>query len=345
MNTTRNHRYALARYQGMTTKCICPNCGKRSFVRYIDTATGQVLSEDCGRCDHEQSCGYHYTPRQFFSDNPQEWQERASTRVPYIYKPQPDTVDFGHVSIWDSRQRGYEKYGSDFAQALGYYFDTETVHRLVDIFHLQSYGEHRNVMFPNIDKNGIVRDIAVVGYKSDLHRNNIGFYYRGHKAWQERMQAQHPNGYKYGFCFYGEHLLPRYPWMPVALAESQKSAAVCSAVYPEFIWLATCGSNRFKSEYCTPLKGRKVVVYPDKGCEAKWGATADALRAKGYDISLNPIMQKFPQYGDNSDICDVVLDELRQRKLPLSKEELTLQYHMRKPHVAELVNGLGLTLA
>jgi len=24
-----------------------------------------------GKCDHEQSCGYHYTPREYFRDNPE----------------------------------------------------------------------------------------------------------------------------------------------------------------------------------------------------------------------------------------------------------------------------------
>ncbi len=45
-------------------KFICPSCGKRRFVRYINQITNEYLDEAYGRCDRETSCGYHNNPKQ-----------------------------------------------------------------------------------------------------------------------------------------------------------------------------------------------------------------------------------------------------------------------------------------
>lgn len=42
-------------------KHICPNCNKKTFVYYVNTASGEYLP-DFGRCDREQNCNYHKAP-------------------------------------------------------------------------------------------------------------------------------------------------------------------------------------------------------------------------------------------------------------------------------------------
>ena len=38
---------------------------------YIDTENNnQYLSERVGKCNRLDKCGYHYTPRQYYTDNP-----------------------------------------------------------------------------------------------------------------------------------------------------------------------------------------------------------------------------------------------------------------------------------
>lgn len=43
-------------------KFLCPNCTKKTFVKYVETDTGNYLTDDFGKCDREQNCNYHKAP-------------------------------------------------------------------------------------------------------------------------------------------------------------------------------------------------------------------------------------------------------------------------------------------
>ena len=76
MNT---YRYQLERYRGRGTRYSCPQCGRKyCFTRYIDTETNQYINERVGKCNRLDKCGYHYTPHQYFTDNP--WKRDAQPR-------------------------------------------------------------------------------------------------------------------------------------------------------------------------------------------------------------------------------------------------------------------------
>ena len=65
------YRYQLERYRGRGTRHICPQCGRKyTFTRYIDTTNNTYVNERVGKCNRLDKCGYHYTPRQYFEDNP-----------------------------------------------------------------------------------------------------------------------------------------------------------------------------------------------------------------------------------------------------------------------------------
>lgn len=64
------YRFHLQKYRP-GSKTTCPSCGKsRCFVRYIDEQGNICFPENVGKCDRENSCGYHYTPKEYFKDNP-----------------------------------------------------------------------------------------------------------------------------------------------------------------------------------------------------------------------------------------------------------------------------------
>ena len=69
MNT---YRYTLEKYRGLSTRYTCPQCGrKHTFTRYIDTDNNnKYISDNVGKCNRLDKCGYHYNPKQYFTDNP-----------------------------------------------------------------------------------------------------------------------------------------------------------------------------------------------------------------------------------------------------------------------------------
>lgn len=67
MNNTIDIRYVLERYRsGGANRYVCPQCGrKKCFTRYVDLEFGGYVADECGKCNHVVSCGYHYPPREF----------------------------------------------------------------------------------------------------------------------------------------------------------------------------------------------------------------------------------------------------------------------------------------
>ena len=66
------YRYQLEKYRGRSTRHVCPQCGRKNvFTRYIDTENNNMyISDIVGKCNRLDKCGYHYTPHQYFTDNP-----------------------------------------------------------------------------------------------------------------------------------------------------------------------------------------------------------------------------------------------------------------------------------
>ena len=81
-----NYRFHLEKYHRGSKKA-CPECRRKTcFTRYIDESGEIDFPPHVGKCDHEHSCGYHYTPKDFFREHPdeseqfrQEWKPQAVT--------------------------------------------------------------------------------------------------------------------------------------------------------------------------------------------------------------------------------------------------------------------------
>ena len=67
-----DYRYQLEKYRGRATRHVCPQCGRKHvFTRYIDTHNNNMyINDKVGKCNRLDKCGYHYTPRMYFEDNP-----------------------------------------------------------------------------------------------------------------------------------------------------------------------------------------------------------------------------------------------------------------------------------
>ena len=79
------YRYQLERYRGRSTRHVCPQCGRKNvFTRYVDTENNNIyISDNVGKCNRLDKCGYHYTPHQYFTDNP--WKRDAPRREECLF--------------------------------------------------------------------------------------------------------------------------------------------------------------------------------------------------------------------------------------------------------------------
>ena len=96
-------------------------------------------------------------------------------------------------------------------------------------------------------------------------------------------------------CLFGEHLLEQYPLKNVALVESEKTALICTAFWPEDIWLATSGKSQL-NDRLQVLKGRKVVAFPDVDGYQEWKEKLS--RVPRQDITITEHLQKNATAGD-----------------------------------------------
>ena len=156
MNRQMNdYKYILQPYKGTGSRFICPSCKKKEFARYIDTQTGNYVHSSCGRCNREESCGYHYTPKQYFQDNKISFDKPQAVSKPKIV-PQQKKVTFIPVTAFKSSLTGYEK--NNFINFLLTVFDSETVSSLVAKYFIGT-SKHwpGSTIFWQIDSNGKIR--------------------------------------------------------------------------------------------------------------------------------------------------------------------------------------------
>ena len=108
-------------------------------------------------------------------------------------------------------------------------------------------------------------------------------------------------------CLFGEHLLAQYPDALVCLVEAEKTAVICSAFCPKFIWLATGGKTQL-GDRLDVLKGRKVLVFPDIDAYAAW---REAFAKKPFlSVTFSDILEKEGTPEDRAaqiDIADWLL--------------------------------------
>ncbi len=151
-------------------------------------------------------------------------------------------------------------------------------------------------------------------------------------------------------CFFGEHLLKIYPNKTVAIVESEKSAIIASAVFPDLIWLPAGNLNGLSIEKCQVLKGRNVTLFPDLGAYEKWNIKAGEIHKQiNCKISLSTLLEDEATDLDRVnglDIADFIITELKSNKATLeiqSHFSPALQSMIDKNKaLLVLINGLEL---
>lgn len=336
------YRYHLAKYAGKASRLSCPQCERpHCFTPYVDDAN-HLIDKTVGRCDHESSCGYHLTPSQYFQQHPEarpqdeDWRQapawlsekRNSVPPPANFLPEDlveRTVRLNPVS--------------NFLAFLYSIFDADTVRMLVDRYRL---GVTRDgaAIFYQIDLQGRIRTGKIIQYNPVTgHRiKDTGIPVDWVHA-RLKKQGLLPESWNVTQCLFGEHLLARYPDALVCLVEAEKTAVICSAFCPKFVWLATGGKTQL-GDRLDVLKGRKVLVFPDIDAYAAW---QEAFAKKPFlSVTFSDILEKEGTPEDRAaqiDIADWLLRHYSTQgvpPVPLVPERNTAQAAGTNPVLAEV---------
>jgi len=285
---TKEYRYILEKGR---KKHYCPECGKKTFVLYIDTETGDYLPEQYGRCDRESKCSYHLNP---YLDGYAKaiWEQEQGNRseLPNIWKPKrkktipqptPEPVFFDFETFKQTLQpERYEK--NTFIQNLFYRvqfpFEVDEVTKVIQLYRLgtvaNGYRAGANT-FPFIDIKGNVRAVQVKQFDEQNHTTGTDFLHsiiekhhtRNNKPLPEWLEAYTKQDKRIS-CLFGEHLLSKYPNTKVYLFEAPKTAIYATLYFgfPEqsnTICLAVYNKSSFSFDKLKVLQGRFIYVFPD----------------------------------------------------------------------------------
>lgn len=295
-------KYQLEKYKGRATRHECPRCGdKSSFAYYIDKL-GNILDKAVGRCNHESGCGYHYTPKEYFANHPQEKHEPHHRSTPIIIKKKKlCTIPFDVVEMSAS-------YRSSFVQFLCGIFPIATIEELAWMYALGATKDEA-VIYWQIDGKGRVRTGKVMHYNPDT----------GHRIKESNVNWIHSlmkksgalaNDWELTQCLFGEHLLnlERNKNKVVAIVESEKSAIICAGCNPNYVWLATGGKSQLSVDKMKVLAGRTVVMFPDIDGYQEW-----VERAKQFTfckVIISDVLEKNAteeQRNAKLDIADLLI--------------------------------------
>ena len=297
-----------------------------SFTYYVDD-NEEPLDPNCGRCDHESRCGYHYTPADFFRDHPKDplakkhFVPKMQT-IPLMPKPLC-TLPFRYVQQSAS-------YNSTFVRFLCSLFDRDvldspTIRRLGELYALGATKD-RAVIFWQIDLRGRVRSGKIMRYGDDGHRiKNDG----GGADWVHARLIRDkrlPPDWQLTQCLFGEHLLN---WSTnrdkvVAIVESEKSALIGAACFPDYLWLATGGKSQLSVDKMKALSGRTVILFPDVDGYHEWKEKAKELIF--CKVTVSDVLEKNATDAERAakiDIADWLIRQLRDRRFSQSYPTLT----------------------
>ncbi|HPA43780.1 MAG TPA: hypothetical protein PK810_07095, partial [Bacteroidales bacterium] len=113
---------------------------------------GEFLNEVVGRCNHESSCGYHYTPKQFFADNPSA---RPDWKDNFFRIPQPVVKTKLKKQLWTIttdivKSTVNPEIDSDFTLFLTGMIGRENTVNIVKEYHI-GVTKSRDVIFYQVD--------------------------------------------------------------------------------------------------------------------------------------------------------------------------------------------------
>ncbi|MFC0604586.1 DUF6371 domain-containing protein [Winogradskyella pulchriflava] len=282
-----NFKYKL---DPTSKKFYCPACGKKSFVCYIEVATNKYLESTIGRCDRESKCAYHKTPKG----------NLPISSTCFIQQPKTPTYHTDDVIGYYGRDYNNNKFVSYLKQ----HFAPRDIKSVIQKYFIGTSSHWKGAtVFWQID------------HKMNVHAGKVMLYnpFTGNRVkkpfnhinWMHRVLQI--NNFVLQQCLFGIHNLCDFDSdSTVCIVESEKTAIVMSLLYPQFLWLATGSKSNLKLDLLQPLKGYKIIVYPDKLEYNDWKIKVQNFKNLGYNIICSYFVEKL-SVCEGADLADVLI--------------------------------------
>lgn len=331
----------------------CPACHKKRFVRYVDIETQQYLPNEYGKCDREVNCGYHLNPYKngYAKDNnnviiPTYYNNKVDLKPKQVFIPK---------EVFYKTRTAYQE--NNFIQNLlnniAYPFKADDIEKIIAQYHLGTVTKgycKGGTTFPFIDSDNNIRAIQVKTFNESNHTINTNFlhaiiekHYSNNKKELPKWLKEYNNNDAKVSCLFGEHLLNKYPYNPIALVEAPKTA-IYGTLYFGFpnnlknlLWLAVYNLSSLNLKKCKALKGRKVFLFPDLSKESKaynlWSTKAQFIQSKleNSTFIVSNLLEQLATNQDREkgkDIADYLIkldwQDFREKPILTPKPKTTL---------------------
>lgn len=285
-------------------KYKCPNCGKFSFVIFLDSKTAELM-ENYGRCDRESKCGFFHHPSK---DGFKNLTNSVISNDAFI-EIWPSFHKNNLVELSMSGDNNFLKY-------LRFLFGRTIANSIQKKYKIGTLPEFNNgTIFWQIDEHKKVKAGKVIQYfETGKRTKNITWMHQFLKKNKEISD------YNLSQCLFGLHLIIENKSSIIALVESEKTACIMSVIFPEFSWLSCGAKGEFKSKKLEPIKHRKIIAYPD--CEIQkngsttyqeWKRKATEFNRFGYQIYVSDLLEKestLQQKIEGIDIADYFMKKV-----------------------------------
>ncbi len=309
----------LETYKGTRTRHTCPACGcKNQFTQFVDDA-GNYLGDDVGICNRASKCGYRYTAKQFFADNPtaSKFHSTATKRKTKFYQNTIETVN--HVS--QNETKSFDFIAPEHLKAtLGSYdrnafvqflFDlfpdcSEEIQAVLKMYFVGTFDDY--TCFPQIDRQMRVCKAKLIRFNRATGKRLKGDYDTSSLVRKLKLKED----FQYKQIFFGEHLLSRNTNKPVAVVESEKTAIVAHLCMPRFVWLATGSKQWLKVERLQSLDNRQTILYPDADGFELWQSVAADAQRQGLNVKVSNLIESHAtdeQKANGYDLADYLINQ------------------------------------
>lgn len=281
-----------------SNKYKCPNCHRKTFVRFVNNDTGEYITGTFGRCDREQKCGYFNIP----SMGNNNYIAMPIKLIP----PEPSFISLHHVNSTFEPDREKD---NNFIKFLNTLFSPKEVNTVVQNYLISTcsyWGSSGATIFWQIDEQERVRTGQIILYDSISGKRKKKPF--SHIFWYHSLLKKNKEivNFNLSQCLFGLHLVNQHPDKAlIAIVESPKTACIMSIIFPKYLWLATCGLSNLKPALFHSLRKKILVLYPDLGASDIWKKKAQNLISLGYKLQISDFMEKRKAFvPEGSDIAD-----------------------------------------